>query len=390
MVKSSCWLLGVAVLFCGASSGVLLAGQDARSQTGEFVQKSASSAPGTAHSLADTKHALQTMEAVFAAYAHAAPLDPPRGFQVIHNSNADARETPRGRPIPVGTLMILLAYDSTRRLPNGRFAPEEEGPVLGSIEMNQIDCDTPAIKEWGDGAFYYLPAETSPVHGWPVSDGYAFMTKRTQPRWLPVSTERMLKAQLDKARKDQKEVMNSESARPQNTYDTWVKGRDERLRSYQKTHDELAKINKQQADDMLARMLESEKLTEKTMAAMAQQTGLNQMIDANEAKAAKAVKDLEDRLNSLSPSQRAEPAGIYFATDGVFPPLQVVPAATKGARAVVYPNPDFFDRSIAEWEAQSICVGLTTGPNSKGHFLYPTIQAIWNSLDWDAIAKVLK
>jgi len=53
-------------------------------------------------------------------------------------------------------------------------------------------------------------------------------------------------------------------------------------------------------------------------------------------------------------------------------------------------NPDFYDRTLPPWEAQSLCVSLNTGPNSKQHFLNPTIVNIWNSLDSDAIAQVLK
>jgi hypothetical protein len=58
--------------------------------------------PGPNHALADARRALQTYEAVFAAYSRTPLLNPPRGFEVIDNYNADARETPRGWPIPVG------------------------------------------------------------------------------------------------------------------------------------------------------------------------------------------------------------------------------------------------------------------------------------------------
>ena len=68
----------------------------------------------------------------------------------------------------------------------------------------------------------------------------------------------------------------------------------------------------------------------------------------------------------------------------------MVPAGTPGAVTIVYPNPDFYDKTLPSWEAQSICVGLNTGPRSKEHFLYPTIVGIWQSLDWDALAQVLK
>ena len=57
---------------------------------------------------------------------------------------------------------------------------------------------------------------------------------------------------------------------------------------------------------------------------------------------------------------------------------------------MVYPNPDFYHKTLPPWEAQSLCVNLKTGPNSMHSPLYPTIVKIWNSLDWDALAQVLK
>jgi hypothetical protein len=239
----------------------------------------------------------------------------------------------------VGSSLLLLAYDSNKRLPNGRFAPEEEGPSIGAIEVNKLDCGVSALTDWGNGAFYSVP-ETKTVGGWPQFGGTVFMTRRTQPRFLPVTVERLINAQLEKARKDLKEVMDSESLREQ---------------------------------------------------AKAQGGGLNQMFDEMEARASKTVKDLEARLNSLSSEQRAAQAALYLAVDGPFEPGQVVPAGTKGASTpVAYLNPDFYDKTIPEWEAQSICIGLITGSRARAGRLFPTIQNIWNSLDWDAIAKVLK
>jgi len=58
---------------------------------------------------------------------------------VLHNVHADARNTPRGWPIPPASGFILLAYDSKQSLPEGGFAKEGEVPVLGGFEMNTID-----------------------------------------------------------------------------------------------------------------------------------------------------------------------------------------------------------------------------------------------------------
>ena len=267
--------------FCFASERGLLRGQatgdpsakqQAQNQVGEFVQGQARSAqPGRYQTMADMRRALLTSDAVFAAYCRTALLSPPRGFQLIHGVTADARSTPRGWPIPVDSGFIMVAYDSNKRLPNGRFASEGEGPVLGGFSINTLDCGNPsAERDLGSdekSVFYLLPKQTDTVHGWPQFGGTVFMTRRTQPRWAPVTVERILKVQTARA---QKELDDITAASPETAYAKWQSGRDERLRGYQQAHDQMAAVNKQQADQMLAQMLETEKQTEKTMAAMAQ------------------------------------------------------------------------------------------------------------------------
>lgn len=368
--------------------------EEARNQVGKFVQNQVPGAlPGPNHTLADTKRALVTSDAIFAAYTHTPLLSPPRGFELIHNANADARNTPRGWPIPAGWEFILLAYDGNHRLPNGRFALEGEGPVLGGFNMNVIDCDNPSAEvDLGrdeKSSFYLKREQINTVHGWPQIGGVVFMTKRTQPRWLPVTAERVLKVQLDKADKTLQDV-NAMS--PQNPYTQWLNGKDKRLQDYQNAHDQMAKaVGKQQADAYLATMIETDKKTGEMLAAMAQQgSDVSKMASGTQAQASKTFQGLQAHLNSLSPEQRALPAYVYEGTDGAFPVGQVVPPGTPGGVAVVYPNPDFYDRSLAPWEAQSLCVTVSTGPNSQQHFLYPTIENIWKSLDWDALAQVLK
>ncbi len=395
IAASAClFLLGfIPCLRAGQESNDSSAQQELQKQVGKFVQgQPPGTMPGRYHTAADLKRALQTADAVFAAYCRTPLLNPPRGFDVVHNVNADDRSTPRGWPIPVGMGLILVGYDSGHRLPNGRFASEGEGPVLGGISINTLDCGSSSAEtdlgrdEKSD--FYYLPQQTGLVHGWPQAGGKIFMTKRTQPRWLPVSAERVLNVQIEKARKVQKDV---DAASPQNAYAQWQAGHADRLRQYQETHDQLAKTNKQQADQMLQTLLESEKQTGKMMASMAQQgSDMNKMAGQYQASTGKSLHALEAQLNSLSPAQKAAPAYVYQGADGAFGVGQVVPPGTPGAVAVVYPNPDFFDRTLPAWEAQSVCIGVSTGPNSQRSPLYPTIQNIWKSLDWDAIAQVLK
>src|ERR1700690_3772367 len=180
------------------SGGGSSADEEAREQVGKYSQNQIPRAmPGPNHPLADTKRALATADSIFAAYVHVPLLDPPRGFEMMHNENADARNTPRGWPIPVSSGFILLAYDSSHRLPNGRFATIGEGPVLGGFSMNSIDCDNPsAEKDLGQDEisdFYLMPAPTATMGGWPETNGQVFITKRTQPRWLAVTAERVLK-----------------------------------------------------------------------------------------------------------------------------------------------------------------------------------------------------
>jgi hypothetical protein len=375
----------------GGDSG---AEEGAREQVGKFTQSQISGAmPGAYHTLADTKRALATADAIFAAYVHIPLLNPPRGFEMVHNENADARNTPRGWPIPVSTGFILVAYDSNKRLPNGRFATVGEGPVLGGFNMNVIDCDNHSAEtDLGRdeiSAFYLMAEQSGTMGGWPETNGQVFMTKRTAARWLPVSAERVLNVQLAKANKTLQDV---NAAAPQNAYTKWLAGKDERMKQYQETHDQLVKtIGKQQADAYLATMLDTEKKTGDMMAQMSQQgSDVSSTTGQFQTQAAKAVHDLEAQMHSLSPEQRAGAAYVYESADGAHAVGQVVAAGTPGGVEVVYPNPDFYDRTLPPWEAQSLCVSVSTGPNSRQDPLYPTIERIWKSLDWDALAQQLK
>jgi hypothetical protein len=396
LIAGACFFCAAAhPVLCHAQTAVGSSAQDeARNQVGKFTQSQISAAmPGPNHTLADTKHALVTADALFEAYVHIPLLNPPRGFEMVHNENADARNTPRGWPIPVTSGFIIIAYDPNHRLPSGRFATLGEGPVLGGFSMDSIDCDNPsAEKDFGRddvSAFYLMPASSGTVHGWPETSGQVFITKRTATRWLPVTAERVLNVQLDNANKTLQDV---NAASPSNAYTKWLAGKDDRMKQYQQTHDQLEKtLGKQQADAYLATALESEKQTAAVMAQMAQQgSATNSTTGQFQAQAAKSVQDLQSQLNSLSPAQRAAPAYVYESADGAHPVGAVVPAGTPGGVEVVYPNPDFYDRTLPPWEAQSLCVSVSTGPNSRQDPLYPTIQNIWNSLDWDALAQQLK
>jgi hypothetical protein len=153
----------------------------------------------------------------------------------------------------------------------------------------------------------------------------------------------------------------------------------------------MARTNKEQADLFLANMLKAEEQNGKNLAELAQKGGnLSQMVSDNKDKAAKVVQDLEGRLNSLSSGQRAEPGYAYLGTDGAFRVDEAVPAGTPGGVAVVYPNPDFFDRTLPPWQAQTICASIGSGPRTQESSLYPTILRIWDSVDWDAMAKILR
>jgi hypothetical protein len=382
-------------------AGAASAEDAASTQAGEIVRGTKPSVEASSgHPLDDARKALKTYEAVFAAYVKTPLLSPPRGFKLLHNENVLAAGQKAGRPIEAGGAMILLAYNA--RLPraaDGRYAAEGEGPVLGGIRINDAACGNkpdPGLGSDETSDFYYEPKQIGTAGGWPQYQvdrwtKAAFLSKRTAPRWLPVSVERVLKVRLAQARAQRKDASAADSARPQNAYQNWLDGKAKRLQSYQETHDMMAKTNKAQADQLLAQLLKSEDATAQMFQQMAAKGGgLNAQIDKGQADAEKSLRDLEAKLASLSPAERAAQAHVYMGTDNAFPVGAVVPPSTPNAAALVYPNPDFFDRALPPWEAQSICASLGAGPRTQEHWLYPTILKIWDSLDWNGLAKLLK
>lgn len=117
---------------------------EARNQVGEFRQKERGGG-GTP----DAKRALLMSDAVFAAYCRAPLLSPPRGFELLRNVSTHAPERP-GLPIPVHMAFIMLEYEGSKRQPNGRFAAGGEGPGLGHIDINKIDCDSQGLAWRGE------------------------------------------------------------------------------------------------------------------------------------------------------------------------------------------------------------------------------------------------
>jgi hypothetical protein len=401
--KRTRWRAAALAAMIGSAFGArAFAAEDAAStQAGEIIRGTAPSvqaSPG--HTLDDARKALKTYEAAFAAYVKTPLLSPPRGFVLLHNENVLAAGQKAGRPIKAGGAMILLAYNaSLPRRADGRYAAEGEGPVLGGLGINDAACGNkpdPGLGSDETSDFYYAPKAIGTAGGWPQFQvdhwtKAAFLSKRTAPRWLPVSVERVLKVRLAQARAQRKDSSALDSARPQNAYQNWLDGKAKRLQSYQETHDMLAKTNKAQADQMLAQMLKGDEATERMFQQMAAKGGgLNAQIDKGQADAAKSVRDLESQLNALSPEGRAAQAYVYMGTDNAFPVGAVVPPSTPNAVGLVYPNPDFFDRALPPWEAQSICVSLGAGPRTQESHLYPTILKIWESLDWDGLARLLK
>lgn len=264
---------------------------------------------------------------------------------------------------------------------------------LGALFINfnsfeDVTHDWP-VHDDKNGRFYELPEERHDIPGVRIFDRVVYLTPPNKPPLhSPVTLERALRWILDHL-KSQAAVDASilESARRE--YEEFISpaGQARRAKSIE---DAAASQQKPENQTLARRQAEAiDRRHEQDLKA-----AMTPKPDSPQARTAARVTDLEAQLAAMTPEQRRQPAW-YRKLPGVerWPDYgEIVHADTAGARPVVVPNDDYFDRSLPKTAMQLVrtriipeCVEGDAGPAIKG-----VCKAVVEQMDWRAVAGLLK
>jgi hypothetical protein len=109
----------------------------------------------------------------------------------------------------------------------------------------------------------------------------------------------------------------------------------------------------------------------------------SEVAEANSA-VAKLIAELEAELAAMSPTERARQA---YVTGEMSGSSVLAKPEAEGARALVAPNPAYFDAEADPWDFQLIAVGLRNGADHPPETTI--IRSVRLGLDWEAVASFL-
>jgi len=325
---------------------------------------------------------IQKLQKLVAIFREAKTLNPPVGVEASHGGDVDwgfpwGWEEMNPRPFwPVhGNVCIKLAP----YIINTAGQPDVDEPDELWIFINELNPIFTGIRETGKevyedggaetntrhmedelGTFFYTPKAVGVLQGRPLYECDAVVfTKIQKPSWIPVTRERFLRHAMDWAQKAAKAEQESLNESQQN----------------------LARLDKADRE-------EAEK--------NAQGVGLQIKKDAAEHPGwlrfipGEYLKALQAELASLTPQERASQA--YFGdwktslrASGLVEPNEA------GARPLVSPNPEFFNKSLPRTALQSIVIiGLRSAEEARRHPENPDpaqlrILELRDTLDWNKV-----
>lgn len=276
------------------------------------------------------------------------------GVEADESQNTDWLAIVNGSHVAGGTVKLLLWPYTVR---NGKLA------FYDNAARAIFWVNHPVCVGSGDVApgtdFILAPRVNGRYHGFPMLDSVVVITHRAQPPCLPVTRGEFLQALVDKVNRD---AVRSDS--------TWRADAAKRERDMA----DVARANPQLAASARAQMAQMKRMTD-SLVAVAQHT-------------------FGDALARMSPAERAMPA--YMAESGCRgngsdPTSCFVDASAPNARAVVRPNPAFYDATRPA-DVQAITLQLREIAGGRRNAAYPTsvMEAALDRFDWAALSALAR
>ena len=243
-----------------------------------------------------------------------------------------------------------------------------------------------------DGRFYELPETDREIAGFPVIGGFLFISLPGKPPlFAPITQERAQRWIIDNMRR-QADADADILASARRRYEDFISPAGLARRA--KEIEEAAASQKKPENQELARRqaLAIDRRREQDLKAAA-----TPKPGSPEARTLERLAQLESRLASLSPAERGRPAWYKPHPEGVrrLDYGDIVEAGSPGARPLVVPNPDFFDKSLPQTAMQLVSVpeaGYVESEFKKGGTT-PTVKvpmAVLEQMDWRAVAAMMK
>jgi len=277
--------------------------------------------------------------------------------------------------------------------PSWRFNhPGDNGGSLW-IRVNATgDLRDWVVGEDKEGSFYELPETRREIAGFPVVGGFLFVTGPNRPPlFAPMTRERAQRWIIDNLKR-QADADVSMLASAQRQYDEFISLEGKARRA--KAIEEAAASQKRPENQELERhqaLARDQRREQDLKAAATTKPG------SPEARTRERMAQLESRLAAMSPEERLQPAWYKRHAEGVrrLDYGDIVDAGTAGARPLVVPNPDFFDKSLPKTAMQLVSVpaaGHYDSLRAKGaaDVGIRVPLAVIGQMDWRAVAAMLK
>jgi len=208
---------------------------------------------------------------------------------------------------------------------------------------------------WEDkeGRFYELPETSRDIAGFPVIGGFLFVSLPAKPPlFTPITRERAQRWIIDNVRR-QADADTSTLAAARRRYEDFIspagiarraKGIEEAAASQTKPENQA--LARRQAEAIDRRREQDLK------------TAATPKPGSPEARTIERLTQLESRLAAMTPEERRQPAWYTPHAEGVrrLDYGDIVEAGSPGARPLVVPNPDFYDKSLPKTAMQLVSI----------------------------------
>jgi hypothetical protein len=313
-------------------------------------------------------------------------FNPPLGFQAVATTQWRSYVLPAGAPIRA-EFSVIFYY----------FINEGGKPAWGG-EANSSFCmkfnpENPLngyefLKAPDGFVIYEDPRETSRADGAPVYDeNLIILHKSDRKPWIPATREQYLTAWLKlrayEIAKIEADMAAYDASGP---YKAFLADKPKRQKAMEETYRKMKQSNPQKAEELRAQWQK----TEEGMEAGLKRNQAPATAGSNKGVEALRAKETEARrlLESMTPSQKAAPAWFKAEEDKIG--VGLADPGTPGARALVVPNPEMYNRSLPQSDIQLITVVLEGfRGHSDRHIGRIRLLQFRDAAEWARISKLI-
>ena len=315
----------------------------------------------------------------------------PRGFAVrplwgYSDLMTKSRSWGHGNP----TRNPLRSYAYLTLIFHGCARGDEYGSgitiVFNPDPLSWSEGDRSALDENGDG-LYYERVRSEPLFGSTATYGhfaelngegiFVLFTVGGESPTVPVTREEYLRAVIFGLEgKDQSEVKKTLEAISKTQYERWKEGAAERKKQREQIVAGAASVDPAKAAKVRADLENADRVAGE--AHLKNEPAERAELEKMRANVTAGGDKMRARIAAMTPAERAAPAYVYETL------LDVAPAGTPNAKAVVRVNPEFYRTRRTPLEPRAILVRIR-----NDDYLPEQLQQMYREFDWSAIKRLL-